>query len=165
MKKEITFGPGWEKGLGDFYRKYYQSTLEDLGFDQFKQQEGPGMGASLILIGHGIIVRIINDRDQYFVSIGKEDEIIQWWDIEFIMSYFKIIDDNISKSNTGRREVILWVTYNWENYSDNANYFSNNFDRIKALFQDDKVENSIQDLNNLKEELMEYRRRRINNAC
>ena len=165
MEQKIKFGHGWEAGLGKFYKKYYQPTLDNLGFDFFEKQEGPGMGALVVFVGHEMLVRIINDRDQYFVSIGNEIGNRQWWDIEFIMAYFKILDDNISLSEEKRREKILCDTFKWDNYSDNAEYFASHFDHIKQLFQSENIGNNIKNLENLTEELLKYRKKRMNNAC
>jgi len=160
---EITFGQGWEQGLGNFYKEYYKATLNGLGFELSEKLEGPGMGALIIFVGHGMLVRIINDRDQYFVSIGSEMVKGQWWDIGFIMSYFKIIDDNISRIDKIKREKILWFTYNWENYADNAKYFSTHFDRIRQLFHHDIAEDSTKNLKKLMDELRKYRQKKMNN--
>ena len=48
MKQKIKFGHGWEAGLGDFYKKYYQASFDNLGFDFSEKQAGPGMGAEII---------------------------------------------------------------------------------------------------------------------
>jgi hypothetical protein len=165
MNQDIKFGLGWEAGLGNFYTNYYQKILDNLGFHFYKKQEGPGMGALIIFSGHGMLVKIINDRGQYFVSIGNEFGNTKYWDIEFLMAYFKIIEDNISSKEYKKREQILCDTYNWENYAENAKYFFSHFDRIKQLFQSDHYEINIKCLDDLEKELIRYRKKRMNNAC
>ena len=163
MKQYIAFGQGWEKELGDFYKKFYQDVLDKHGFDLYEKQEGPGMGALIMFVGHGIIVRIINDRSQFFVSIGNEIGLRHWWDIEFIMAYFKIIDDKISLTDTTSRKKILCDSFNWANYAENVKYFSTHFDRIKQLFVPDNFEVSKVILNKVADELSKYRQEKWDN--
>jgi hypothetical protein len=160
MKEYITFGMGWEKSLGDFYKKYFEKTLDKFGFELYAKQEGPGMGAAIQLAGHSMIFKIVNDKSQYFVSIGNEIGKREYWDLQFLMAYFKLIDDNIPAEHTEVREKVLCDTFNWENYDDNAKYFSAHFERIKQLFQSDNFEIRRASLNKVVDELLRYRKER-----
>jgi len=138
-----------------FVKIYYRQIFDKHKFTLYDRAVGPGMGESKSYVGHGMVVRIINDRDQYFVSIGNEVDKRYWWNLDFIMSFFKMIDEN--PDNKKDREKILCETFSWRNYGENANYFDENFYKIKSLFTDN-FENKLAELRRLDKERGKFER-------
>ncbi|MHC1774909.1 MAG: hypothetical protein AB9834_05785 [Lentimicrobium sp.] len=153
---------GFAQRLNDFCQELYHDILEKLQFEFSQKQDGPGMGALIEFVGHNMVFRIVNDRDQFFISISNKSGKREWWDIEFILAYLKLKDNEVSDLNTRKR--ILCETFKWDNYIENASCFLIQFDQIKKLFLPDDFVNTRIDLNKVRKESGKYNIEKMNNA-
>ena len=157
MKEYSTIGSGWEEELIKFYKKYYIDILTELGIEFWMKQEGPGMGALIIFSGQNIKFKIINDRGQYFIEIsnGKGEE--NWCSLETLLLFLDVKNNSIQTTKQSELTEQLLKKYSWTNFDQNPKSFKSNFGRIKEMYSDDRISDTVQELKEFKRSVSKLR--------
>ena len=140
------------KDLQKFISKYYEKHIIESGFHFVNESDGPGMGAIMEFNNEEIKLQFINDRGQYFVSIGMKE----LWDLDLIMALFYLNDlKNESNNKTSRKEILLNIC-NWNNYKTVSDLSSSHISEIIKLFLNNSIDSFEKELKMLNKERVKY---------
>ena len=142
--------------LHNFVSKYYETDLKRNGFQFLSEKDGPGMGAYIKFVKKDIFIQFVNDRNQFFVSIGKLKNPKVLWDLDLIMAYFYLNESNNIKRDKKEIKEILIKICNWKNYEKLAKFFFNNIEKILKLFSKSEIKLFDKELNKLLKERRKY---------
>lgn len=122
----------------------YKPFLDNYDVVTIKKEEGPGMGAILILSNEFMIIRLINDRDQYFIEICKDNYFI---DLALLLAFLTLKMENRDiHSLTHEAKTSIWgINYD---YTDPLKSLTPIIDNLLIFLN----ETSVEDLKRMKQE-------------
>ena len=149
----MAFLDSWEEELNDFVKKYYQAFFTKNGFKFLKKEAGQG-GGLMIFSDSALLVEMVNNKGRFVIKVGKVEG--QYWGLDMIKAYFKIVDYRIDEDDTINRKKALLDGFKQDDYSGNAAYLANNFNKMKDIFSSKKYDEIKLQLEKLSLEKLKY---------
>jgi hypothetical protein len=134
----------WIKSLHN-YAQNYSSQLSVYQFEEVERQNGPGMGAVICYKNSIFCFDLINDKGQFFLSIGSNNSQDEKHDISFVIALIDIKKNNQNIYELTFDEKIKYWKIKYD-YNDPLRLFFDNVEELARLVNEQQYRNTTDEL-------------------
>jgi hypothetical protein len=132
------------------YIPSYSTQLDSYEFEEVSKQDGPGMGAVICYKNERLSFDLINDKGQFFISIGNGIH-DKKHDLGFVIAISEAKKNNeVIRNLTFDEKIKYWeIRYD---YSDPLKTFFDNIEELFSLVHEQHYTNTLEQLKFLLED-------------